>query len=556
MAVLSFMAGPLPAAAAADAPLSSSGIAASPVADEQLDTGMLNFNSISGIQFPTIQLNGLDQSVNASNVLDLTDATGSGAGWTISLTSTEFTDSSGYSLPPEATDITTTSPTGCDPGSACSNATNTLSTPIMVPAGTDIPSASPIFSAAPGSGAGSMSTTVNEQLSIPGGAQAGAYSSTWVYTLSSGPVVSDQSAPVPPPDTPTGLTATAQEGSVLLSWDASSNPSVDAYLVYEDSVWVGTVDVPSTSYTVTGLDDSTSYEFSVAAEDQYNQVSTISAAVSATPGLVTSADVAGSTDSVAASGPTSTGTTTGTADDQGTTSTTVNTGTGTGTTGSSGSTTSPSTTSPAATTTTNPGSTSSPSTTSTSSEGTSSPSTTSPAATTTTNPAITTTSGSTTSPSTTPEGTTSTSSEGTSSPSATSPAATTTTNPAITTTSGSTTSPSTTPEGTTSTTAAPPQAPTGVTATVSSQQVVLSWDAANGATGYTVERTAAAGQAAQVYSGTALSFTDQGLTNGTAYTYTVAAQGPWGSAAANSVTATPEAVPAAPAGVQGAAGDG
>jgi fibronectin type 3 domain-containing protein len=71
-----------------------------------------------------------------------------------------------------------------------------------------------------------------------------------------------------------------------------------------------------------------------------------------------------------------------------------------------------------------------------------------------------------------------------------------------------------------------------------------------------VERTAAAGQAAQVYSGTALSFTDQGLTNGTAYTYTVAAQGPWGSAAANSVTATPEAVPAAPAGVQGAAGDG
>ncbi|HYM44707.1 MAG TPA: fibronectin type III domain-containing protein [Solirubrobacteraceae bacterium] len=100
----------------------------------------------------------------------------------------------------------------------------------------------------------------------------------------------------------------------------------------------------------------------------------------------------------------------------------------------------------------------------------------------------------------------------------------------------------------------PPSAPTGLTAKAGNAQVRLSWSAP-GSTGgaavsYQVFRgTSAGGEATTpIATGvTSTSFTDSGLTNGTAYYYTVkAVNSAGGSEASNEASATPAALPGAP----------
>lgn len=109
----------------------------------------------------------------------------------------------------------------------------------------------------------------------------------------------------------------------------------------------------------------------------------------------------------------------------------------------------------------------------------------------------------------------------------------------------------------------PPSAPTGLTATaVSSSQINLSWNppSNNGGspiTGYKIYRgTTSGGEGATpvaTVSGSTLTYTDSGLTNGQTYYYTVKAVNSVGtSAASNEASATPAApatVPAAPTGL-------
>ena len=101
--------------------------------------------------------------------------------------------------------------------------------------------------------------------------------------------------------------------------------------------------------------------------------------------------------------------------------------------------------------------------------------------------------------------------------------------------------------------AAKPATPTGVTATASSGQVIVSWTAVTGATTYSVYRNSVL-----VGSPTTATFTDTGLANGTAYTYTVTANNTGGSSAASAgVTATPQvAAPGIPTGLTATAGVG
>jgi carboxypeptidase T len=93
---------------------------------------------------------------------------------------------------------------------------------------------------------------------------------------------------------------------------------------------------------------------------------------------------------------------------------------------------------------------------------------------------------------------------------------------------------------------APPGAPAALTATPGNGQVGLAWTAASGAVGYSVHRgTASGGPYTTVKSNLGgTSFTDTGLTNGTAYFYVVTATNGVGEGpSSNEASATPAAPP-------------
>ena len=102
-----------------------------------------------------------------------------------------------------------------------------------------------------------------------------------------------------------------------------------------------------------------------------------------------------------------------------------------------------------------------------------------------------------------------------------------------------------------------PAVPTGLSAAAGVQQVALSWTTSSGATSYNVKRsTNNGGPYTQVSSPTSNSFTDAGLTAGTAYFYVVSAVNASGESANSAqASATPKAsVPAVPTGVSATAG--
>jgi hypothetical protein len=179
----------LPAAAVTiGAALLAAGPAGATTASETLSAGSLGFASTPGnVTFPGTTLNGQDKTVTASQPLDIADATGSGAGWNITATSTLF-KSGTYSLPAGATTIGS-APTApaCDTNVTCTPAgTTTVSYPYSLPAGTNA-TATKVFNAPAGTGMGDQTVTPTWTLAIPANAYAGNYTSTWTLSLVSGP---------------------------------------------------------------------------------------------------------------------------------------------------------------------------------------------------------------------------------------------------------------------------------------------------------------------------------------------------------------------------------
>jgi len=156
--------------------LPTTALADSGGATVSVNAGTLSEIGIFGRQ-ASITLNGKDQGVILPLDMEVTDATGSGAGWNLQISGTPLSDASGHTLIQQANGGSF----GCAPGSTC---TIPIATPIPV---TISKTPQTFFSVAPNSGMGTIDLSLGSDVSVPANAFAGTYTSTLTLAVVSGP---------------------------------------------------------------------------------------------------------------------------------------------------------------------------------------------------------------------------------------------------------------------------------------------------------------------------------------------------------------------------------
>ena len=159
-------------------------------ASAAITAGSLAFVSTPASVGFSATLNGTDQTSTSTATFDVGDATGSGTGWNITATSTTFSTGTGGNVKLLSTSASTvqTAPTvACDTSVTCTTASNTITFPFVVPAGSNAPTAQKLYNAASNSGMGNQTVSASFRLTIPANTYAGTYSSTWTYSLVSAP---------------------------------------------------------------------------------------------------------------------------------------------------------------------------------------------------------------------------------------------------------------------------------------------------------------------------------------------------------------------------------
>jgi hypothetical protein len=138
---------------------------------------------------PTISatLNGTDQTPTYTMAIDTNDATGSGAGWNLTITSTQFTTggTTPKTLSTSASSVTSAVAV-CKQGT-CTNPTNSITYPFTIPAGSTPPTAVKLFNAAVNTGMGDFTVTPTVSVAIPANSYAGTYTSTITLAVISAP---------------------------------------------------------------------------------------------------------------------------------------------------------------------------------------------------------------------------------------------------------------------------------------------------------------------------------------------------------------------------------
>jgi len=147
--------------------------------------GSLSLASPSNVTLPTVTLNGLNQSAAATGAFTANDQTNSGSGWNIAGTSTTFTNASSETLPTTATQVTGASAVAGTQN--CSLPTNAITYPVTLPAAAIAPTAVKLDDATAGTGAGPATVTLTFKTSVPANAYKGSYTSTWTFSINSGP---------------------------------------------------------------------------------------------------------------------------------------------------------------------------------------------------------------------------------------------------------------------------------------------------------------------------------------------------------------------------------
>jgi hypothetical protein len=125
-------------------------------------------------------------SNTAPQLLDVSDNTGSGAGWNVTLTTTTFLNGAVSSLANTALSVTGSTP-ACDASSTCTVGVSSVVLPLAIPAAAVAPTAVEIVNAAVGSGIGPQTSTNTMALFLPTATHAGTYTSTWTFSLTSAP---------------------------------------------------------------------------------------------------------------------------------------------------------------------------------------------------------------------------------------------------------------------------------------------------------------------------------------------------------------------------------
>jgi hypothetical protein len=147
--------------------------------------GSLALTAPGSVTFPAVSLNGLNQTDTATVPLTVEDETASAFGWNVSATSTTFANGSGKTLPTTATTIVSASSSAA--AGNCTLPSNSIAYPVTLPAAATPPTAVKLFNAAVNSGSGPASVSLGASLAVPAGASSGSYSSTWTFTIASGP---------------------------------------------------------------------------------------------------------------------------------------------------------------------------------------------------------------------------------------------------------------------------------------------------------------------------------------------------------------------------------
>jgi hypothetical protein len=172
-------------AVAAAAPQTALG--ASATVTGSINAGTLSISTTATPSF-SVTLDGTDKTGSYTVPTTVTDATGSGAGWNLTITSTQFTTGGGspHTLSTSASSLTGVT-NSCVGGSTCTNPTNTVTYPVAVPAASTPPTAVKYFNSALNTGAGQFTNSPTISVSVPANSYAGSYSSTLTLAAVSGP---------------------------------------------------------------------------------------------------------------------------------------------------------------------------------------------------------------------------------------------------------------------------------------------------------------------------------------------------------------------------------
>ena len=145
--------------------------------------GTLALAGTTAATFSSVAINGTNQDPTATATIDVNDDTGTGDGWKITFSASQFTSVEGKTLAGTALSITGVS--------AANNGSGTYTAPTsdVSYASAVVPEAGTVtlFNADDDTGMGHFRLTPAFKVHIPANAYAGTYSSTFTVTVASGP---------------------------------------------------------------------------------------------------------------------------------------------------------------------------------------------------------------------------------------------------------------------------------------------------------------------------------------------------------------------------------